>query len=58
MFLPQQEFMEFIHCTLTKVDVIPAQAPAASLPKTESSPSFPLKSLYKTQNETVTHFKH
>ena len=38
---------------LTKVDVMPAQAPAASLPITESSPSFPLNKFYKfthTQN--------
>lgn len=30
---------------LTKVDVMPAQAPAANLPITESSPCFPRKSV-------------
>lgn len=31
---------------LTKVDVMPAQAPAASLPNTDSSPSFPLNNFW------------
>lgn len=35
---------------LTKVDVMPAQAPAASLPSTDSSPSFPLKSFCQFRN--------
>lgn len=42
--------LEFIHNILTKVEVMPAQAPAASLPMTESSPFFALKSFYKSQN--------
>lgn len=36
--------------SLTKVDVMPAHAPAASLPITDNSPSCPLNNFYKRKN--------
>lgn len=36
--------------SLTKVDVMPAHAPAASLPITDNSPSCPLNNFYKCKN--------